>query len=238
MKVLRLFAVSCAFVLCQGAHAQAWPSAPVRMLIPFAAGSATDVYARLVAKHLSDEFGQQFLVEPKPGANGSIAAQQVAKSKPDGLTLFFTTNTTHAANPSLMKQMTYDPVRDFEPITKIGGIGFFMAVSATSPYKSVKDIIDAAKADPGKIAYGSGNSVGIVSGATLQKMTGTQMTHVPYKSTPQALVDVIGGQVTFLFVDLPWTSLGTRGSIFPPGSGCLHPPARQKRSSRASTQRW
>src|SRR6476620_2832760 len=117
MKVLRLFAAAfttvCASVLSLGAHAQAWPSGPVRMLIPFAAGSATDVYARLVAKHLSDEFGQQFLVEPKPGANGSIAAQQVAKAKPDGLTLFFTTNTTHAANPSLMKQMTYDPVKDF-----------------------------------------------------------------------------------------------------------------------------
>ena len=182
--------------------AQAWPSAPVRMLIPFAAGSATDVYARLVAKHLSDAFGQQFIVEPKPGANGSIAAQQVAKSKPDGLTLFFTTNTTHAANPSLMKQMTYDPVKDFEPVTKIGGIAFFMAVSAASPYKSVAEIVEAAKAQPGKIAYASGNSVGILSGATLQKMTGTQMTHVPYKSTPQGLVDVIGGQVTFLFVDL------------------------------------
>ena len=182
--------------------AQAWPSAPVRMLIPFAAGSATDVYARLVAKHLSDAFGQQFIVEPKPGANGSIAAQQVAKSKPDGLTLFFTTNTTHAANPSLMKQMTYDPVKDFEPVTKIGGIAFFMAVSAASPYKSVAEIVEAAKGQPGKIAYASGNSVGILSGATLQKMTGTQMTHVPYKSTPQGLVDVIGGQVTFLFVDL------------------------------------
>ncbi|NBS57989.1 MAG: tripartite tricarboxylate transporter substrate binding protein [Betaproteobacteria bacterium] len=172
------------------------------MLIPFAAGSATDVYARLVAKHLSDAFGQQFIVEPKPGANGSIAAQQVAKSKPDGLTLFFTTNTTHAANPSLMKQMTYDPVKDFEPVTKIGGIAFFMAVSAASPYKSVAEIVEAAKGQPGKIAYASGNSVGILSGATLQKMTGTQMTHVPYKSTPQGLVDVIGGQVTFLFVDL------------------------------------
>jgi tripartite-type tricarboxylate transporter receptor subunit TctC len=195
-------AALCAAAIPGLATAQAWPSAPVRMLIPFAAGSATDVYARLVGKHLSDAFGQQFIVEPKPGANGSIAAQQVAKSKSDGLTLFFTTNTTHAANPSLMKQMTYDPVKDFEPVTKIGGIAFFMAVSAASPYKSVAEIVEAARADPGKIAYASGNSVGIVSGATLQKMTGTQMTHVPYKSTPQGLVDVIGGQVTFLFVDL------------------------------------
>ena len=201
-QIVRLVVALC-FVAVPGiVAAQAWPSAPVRMLIPFAAGSATDVYARLVAKHLSDAFGQQFIVEPKPGANGSIAAQQVAKSKPDGLTLFFTTNTTHAANPSLMKQMTYDPVKDFEPVTKIGGIAFFMAVSAASPYKSVAEIVEAAKTQPGKIAYASGNSVGILSGATLQKMTGTQMTHVPYKSTPQGLVDVIGGQVTFLFVDL------------------------------------
>jgi tripartite-type tricarboxylate transporter receptor subunit TctC len=192
----------CAALASTGASAQAWPTGPVKMLIPFAAGSATDVYARLVGKHLGDAFGQQFVVEPKPGANGSIAAQQVAKSKPDGLTLFFTTNTTHAANPSLMKQMTYDPVKDFEPVTKIGGIAFFMAVSGSSPYKTVADIVEAAKAQPGKVAYASGNSVGILSGATLQKMTGTRMTHVPYKSTPQGLVDVIGGQVTFLFVDL------------------------------------
>ena len=201
-QIVRLVLALCVVAVPGIVAAQVWPSAPVRMLIPFAAGSATDVYARLVAKHLSDAFGQQFIVEPKPGANGSIAAQQVAKSKPDGLTLFFTTNTTHAANPSLMKQMTYDPVKDFEPVTKIGGIAFFMAVSAASPYKSVAEIVEAAKTQPGKIAYASGNSVGILSGATLQKMTGTQMTHVPYKSTPQGLVDVIGGQVTFLFVDL------------------------------------
>ena len=201
-QIVRLVVALCVVAVPGIVAAQAWPSAPVRMLIPFAAGSATDVYARLVAKHLSDAFGQQFIVEPKPGANGSIAAQQVAKSKPDGLTLFFTTNTTHAANPSLMKQMTYDPVNDFEPVTKIGGIAFFMAVSGASPYKSVAEIVEAAKGQPGKIAYASGNSVGILSGATLQKMTGTQMTHVPYKSTPQGLVDVIGGQVTFLFVDL------------------------------------
>ncbi len=201
-QIVRLVVALCVVAVPGIVAAQAWPSAPVRMLIPFAAGSATDVYARLVAKHLSDAFGQQFIVEPKPGANGSIAAQQVAKSKPDGLTLFFTTNTTHAANPSLMKQMTYDPVKDFEPVTKIGGIAFFMAVSGASPYKSVAEIVEAAKGQPGKIAYASGNSVGLLSGATLQKMTGTQMTHVPYKSTPQGLVDVIGGQVTFLFVDL------------------------------------
>ena len=201
-QIVRLVVALCVVAVPGIVAAQAWPSAPVRMLIPFAAGSATDVYARLVAKHLSDAFGQQFIVEPKPGANGSIAAQQVAKSKPDGLTLFVTTNTTHAANPSLMKQMTYDPVKDFEPVTKIGGIAFFMAVSGASPYKSVAEIVEAAKGQPGKIAYASGNSVGILSGATLQKMTGTQMTHVPYKSTPQGLVDVIGGQVTFLFVDL------------------------------------
>ncbi|MBS0335220.1 MAG: tripartite tricarboxylate transporter substrate binding protein [Proteobacteria bacterium] len=202
MHHARLFAALFAALISGSASAQAWPSGPVRMLIPFAAGSATDVYARLVGKHLSDAFGQQFVVEPKPGANGSIAAQQVAKSKPDGLTLFFTTNTTHAANPSLMKHMTYDPVKDFEPVTKIGGIAFFVAVSSASPYKTVADIIEAAKASPGKVAYGSGNSVGIVGGATLQKMTGTQMTHVPYKSTPQAMVDMLGGNIAFVLVDL------------------------------------
>ncbi len=198
----RLIGLVLAMLLGQNAYAQAYPPGPVRLVIPFAPGSATDVYARLVAKHLSDAFGQPFLVESKPGANGSIAAQHVAKSKPNGTTLFFTTNTTHAANPSLMKQMTYDPVKDFEPITKLGGLAFFMAVEGASAYKSVGDVIEAAKAQPGRINYGSGNSLGILAGASLQKLSGTQMTHVPYKSTPQAMVDLVGGQIAFLFVDL------------------------------------
>lgn len=202
MRIVRFLMVMCAVVLCAGAQGQQYPGGTVRLLIPFAAGSATDVYARLVGRHLADALGQPVVVEARPGANGSIAAQQVAKARPDGLTLFFTTNTTHAANPSLMKQMTYDPVKDFEPVTKIGGIAFFMAVSGSSPYKSVQDVVEAARAQPGKISYGSGNSVGILAGASLQKLSGTQMTHVPYKSTPQALVDVLGGQVTALFVDL------------------------------------
>jgi len=202
MGIIRTLAASVLALAAGSAAAQWTPPGPVRMVIPFGAGSATDVYARLVGKHLSEALGQQFVVEPKPGANGSIAAQQVARAKPDGTTLFFTTNTTHAANPSLLKTMTYDPVKDFEPITKIGGIDFFVAVAANSPYKTVADIVAAAKANPGKVAYGSGNSVGIISGALLQKMTGTQMTHVPYKSTPQAIVDVVGGNVAFLLVDL------------------------------------
>ena len=202
MRVMQFLATLCAAALCQGAFAQAWPGGPVRMVIPFAAGSATDVCARLLAKHFSDALGQPFIVESRTGANGSIAAQQVAKARPDGLTLFFTTNTTHAANPSLMKQMTYDPVKDFEPIIKLGGLAFFMAVSGNSPYKSVAEVVEAARARPGAISYGSGNSLGILSGASIQKSAGVQMTHVPYKSTPQALLDVVGGQVTFVFVDL------------------------------------
>jgi len=200
--VLPLIALIGGLLLCQGAIAQPYPAGPVRLVIPFAAGSATDVCARLIGKHLSDSLGQPVIVEAKPGANGSIAAQQVAKAKPDGLTLFFTTNTTHAANPSLMKQMTYDPVKDFEPITKMGGVAFFMAVSAASPYKTVQDMVEAARAQPGAISYGSGNSLGILAGASIQKMAGVKMTHVPYKSTPQAMVDVVGGQVAFVFVDL------------------------------------
>ena len=202
MRALALFTSICALALCQEAAAQTYPSSPVRLVIPFASGSVSDVYARLVAKHLSEAFSQTVIVEPKPGANGSIAAQQVAKAKPDGLTLFFTTNTTHAANPSLMKQMTYDPVKDFEPITKMGGVAFVMAVSTASPYQSVRDVVDAAKAQPGKISYGSGNSLGIIAGASLQKLSGAQMIHVPYKSTPAAMLDVISGQVSFMFVDL------------------------------------
>ena len=202
MRLIQLLAALCAAAASQCVFAQAWPSGPVRVVIPDSYGSATDVYARLLGKHLSETFGQPFVIESKPGANGSIAAQEVAMSKPDGLTLLITSNTTHAANPSLIELMTYDPVKDFEPVSKLGSIAFFMAISPASPHKTLSDIVRAAQEEPGKIAYGSGNSEGVLAGAALQRMTGTRMTHVPYKSTPQAFVDLISGQLAFMFTDL------------------------------------
>lgn len=182
------------------AQADTFPSKPIKLVVPFAAGSGTDAVARLTAKHLGDALGQAVLVENKPGANGTIAAEYVAKAAPDGYTLFMTTNTTHSANPSLMKQLRYDPVKDFTPVSRMGNLPFMLVVSPSLPVKTLPEFIAYAKAHPG-MSYGSGNSTGIVSGATLARMAGLKLLHVPYKSTPPAMTDVIGGQIQMMFVD-------------------------------------
>ncbi|MFJ1259410.1 Bug family tripartite tricarboxylate transporter substrate binding protein [Cupriavidus sp. CuC1] len=180
--------------------AEVYPSKPIRLVVPFAAGSGTDAVARLTARALGDSLHQPVLVDNRPGANGSIAAEVVAKAPPDGYTLFMTTNTTHSANPSLMKHLRYDPVKDFTPVSRMGNLPFMLVVSPSLPVKSLREFIDYAKVHPG-MSYGSGNSTGIVAGATLSRMAGLNMLHVPYKSTPPAMTDVIGGQIQVMFVD-------------------------------------
>ncbi|MDQ0139167.1 Bug family tripartite tricarboxylate transporter substrate binding protein [Cupriavidus necator] len=180
--------------------ADAFPSRPLRLVVPFAAGSGTDAVARLTAKYLGESLQQPVVVDNKPGANGTIAAEFVAKAPADGYTLFMTTNTTHSANPSLMKQLRYDPVKDFTPISRMGNLPFMLVVNPALPAKTLREFVDYAKAHPG-LSYASGNSTGIVSGATLSKMAGLKMLHVPYKSTPPAMTDVMGGQVQAMFVD-------------------------------------
>jgi tripartite-type tricarboxylate transporter receptor subunit TctC len=180
--------------------ADEFPSRPLRLVVPFAAGSGTDAVARLTAKYLGESLQQPVVVDNKPGANGTIAAEFVAKAPADGYTLFMTTNTTHSANPSLMKQLRYDPVKDFTPISRMGNLPFMLVVNPALPVKTLREFVDYAKAHPG-LTYASGNSTGIVSGATLSKMAGLKMLHVPYKSTPPAMTDVMGGQVQAMFVD-------------------------------------
>ena len=180
--------------------ADEFPAKPLRLVVPFAAGSGTDAVARLTAKYLGESLQQPVVVDNKPGANGTIAAEFVAKAPADGYTLFMTTNTTHSANPSLMKQLRYDPVKDFTPISRMGNLPFMLVVNPALPVKTLREFIDYAKAHPG-LTYASGNSTGIVAGATLSKMAGLKMLHVPYKSTPPAMTDVMGGQVQAMFVD-------------------------------------
>ncbi|MGH8783702.1 MAG: Bug family tripartite tricarboxylate transporter substrate binding protein [Cupriavidus necator] len=180
--------------------ADEFPSRPLRLVVPFAAGSGTDAVARLTAKYLGESLQQPVVVDNKPGANGTIAAEFVAKAPADGYTLFMTTNTTHSANPSLMKQLRYDPVKDFTPVSRMGNLPFMLVVNPALPVKTLREFIDYARAHPG-LSYASGNSTGIVSGATLSKMAGLKMLHVPYKSTPPAMTDVMGGQVQAMFVD-------------------------------------
>jgi tripartite-type tricarboxylate transporter receptor subunit TctC len=187
-------------VVSAATAADAYPSKAIRLVVPFAAGSGTDAVARLTAKYLGDSLHQPVVVDNRPGANGAIAAEYVAKAQPDGYTLFMTTNTTHSANPSLIKNLHYDPVKDFTPVARMGNLPFMLVVSPTLPVKSLGEFIAYAKAHPG-MSYGSGNSTGIVAGATLSKMANLQMLHVPYKSTPPAMTDVIGGQIQLMFVD-------------------------------------
>jgi len=188
------------------ASAQAVYPAPGRnitLVLPFAAGSGTDSTTRLISKDLAVALGANIVIDNKPGANGSIAASYVARAEPDGYTLFVTTNTTHSANPYLLKNMTYDPIKDFTPIARTGDLPFMLVINPDIPANSVGDLIALAKKDPGKYSYASGSSSAIVSGATFAHLANLDLLHVPYKSSPPALTDVIAGRVSMMFVDVP-----------------------------------
>lgn len=202
MKCARILLALCATGLCVSAAAQPYPARPVRIVVPFAAGSATDTVARVMGQNLSEVLGQPFVIDNRAGANGAIGAELAAKATPDGYTLFMSTNTPSAANPSLMKHINYDPVKDFAPITRVGTIPFVLVVHPSVPAKSVRELIELAKRQPGKLTFGSGSSGSMLPGFMLQQMAGIQLNHVPYKSIPPALTDAIGGQITMVFADL------------------------------------
>jgi tripartite-type tricarboxylate transporter receptor subunit TctC len=198
---LATFAAALAVGIAATAAAQDYPSRPVTLVIPFAAGSGTDNVGRIVAQRLSERLKQPVVVENKAGASGQIAAEHVAKAKPDGYTLFMTTNTTHSANPSLFKQLRYDPIRDFTPIVRTGELPFAVAVNNELPVKNMKELIDYARANPGKLSYGTPNSTSLVGSETLKTQARIDMVGVPYKSSPQALTDLIGNQIQVYLVD-------------------------------------
>jgi tripartite-type tricarboxylate transporter receptor subunit TctC len=175
---------------------------PIRIVLPFGPGSGTDVYARMVAQHLGAALGVTAVIDNKPGANGILAAEAVAHAKPDGETLLFTTNTTHAANPHLVKDLRYDPVKDFAPISRMGNLTFFVLVPAASPFHTMAELVEAARKAPRSVSYGAANSFGMVSGSKLGKNAGVEFLRVPYKSSPQITTDLLGGQINFAFIDL------------------------------------
>jgi putative tricarboxylic transport membrane protein len=185
------------------AFAQNYPTHNITLVLPFAAGSGTDTTTRLIGKELGVALGVSTVIDNKAGANGSIAASYVARSAPDGYTLFVTTNTTHSANPYLLKNMTYDPIKDFTPIARTGDLPFMLVVNPEIPANSVAELIALAKKEPGKLSYASGSSSAIVSGATFARLAGIDLLHVPYKSSPPALTDVIAGRVSMMFIDVP-----------------------------------
>ena len=179
-----------------------YPARPITLVIPFPAGAGTDSVGRIFATELSGILGQQVVVENKPGANSTIGAQMVARAQPDGYTLLLATNTALSAAPWLMKSVPYDPVKDFTPIARGGNLPFILVINPKLPFKNVQDLISYAKQHPGKLNYASGNSTGIVAGATLAARAGIDIVHVPYKGSPQATTDLIGGQVDLMFTDV------------------------------------
>jgi tripartite-type tricarboxylate transporter receptor subunit TctC len=191
-----------ALVFASLASAQAYPSGPITMVVPFAAGSGTDAVARLVAKRLGERLQQPVLVDNRAGASAQIGALFVAKARPDGYTLFMTTNTSHSANPALFTKLKYDPIKDFTPISRVGELPFALLVNDGFPARSMKELLDYAKANPGKISYATPNSTSLVASETMKRIAGVDILGVPYKSSPQALTDVIGGQVQLYVADL------------------------------------
>jgi tripartite-type tricarboxylate transporter receptor subunit TctC len=181
---------------------QTYPSKPVKLIVPFPAGSATDQVARLVGSQLQEALGQPMVVENKAGAQGAIAAAEVAKAAPDGYTLMVTTNTPQAANVSLFKKLQYDPVKDFAPITRFGTTSFVLMVKPDFPAKSFKEFLAHVRKQPGKLSAGYGSSGSQVSLAMLKQLGKLDVVEVPYKGIPQAITDTMGGSLHFTFVDL------------------------------------
>jgi tripartite-type tricarboxylate transporter receptor subunit TctC len=190
-----------ALVLPNAALAQNYPAKPVTFIVPFAAGSATDQLARALGQSITEQTQQAVVVDNKAGASGMLAAQAAARAAPDGHTVLITTNTTHAANEHLYKKLPYDPVKDFAPVTGLGKGGQVLVVAANSPHKSVKDLLEFAKKNPGKLTFGSGSSSSRVAGELFQQMAGVELLHVPYKSNPLAVTDLLGGQIMMMITD-------------------------------------
>lgn len=183
------------------ALAQDYPSKPITFVVPFAAGSATDQLARALGQAVTTATKQAVVVENKGGASGMIAAQQVARLAADGYTVLITTNTTHAANQHLYKKLPYDAVKDFAPVAGLGKGGQVLVVRADAPYRNVGDLLAAAKKQPGKLSFGSGSSSSRVAGEMLKQLAGVDLMHVPYKSNPLAITDLLGGQIDLMITD-------------------------------------
>jgi tripartite-type tricarboxylate transporter receptor subunit TctC len=197
----RALLCAAALALTPAAWAQTYPAKPITFIVPFAAGSATDQLARALGQSITEQTKQAVVVDNKAGASGMLAAQAAARAAPDGHTVLITTNTTHAANEHLYKKLPYDPVKDFAPVSGLGKGGQVLVVGASSPYKSVKDLLEFAKKNPGKLTFGSGSSSSRVAGELFQQMAGVELLHVPYKSNPLAITDLLGGQIMMMITD-------------------------------------
>ena len=190
------------------AHAQgsaSYPERPIRLIVPYAVGGATDVIGRVMARYLGEAVGQSIVVENRPGAGGSTGAQYASKQPADGYTLVMMVESSHAVNPNVYAKPPYDPVKDFTPITNIANVPGVMVVNAAAPFKTAQEVIEAARAHPARLNYGSSGNGGLshLSGALFGSTTKTQITHVPYKGLGPALNDLMAGQIDVVFDNMP-----------------------------------
>lgn len=201
-RTLMQLAATAAFAWSAIASAQSYPSKPIKFVVPFPAGSATDVVGRVLAEGMSKELGQSIVVENKAGAQGTIGAGEVKNAAADGYTLLVTTSTTQAAVVSLLKKVPYDPAKDFTPIGKIATTPFVLITNEKVPATDLKSFIAYVKANPGKVRFGQGSSGSWVSGSLFASMIGGDMQMVPYKGIPPAITDMLGGSIEVVFADL------------------------------------
>jgi tripartite-type tricarboxylate transporter receptor subunit TctC len=197
MRKMRVL-VALALTLCSTAVSAQYPTKPVRFIVPFGAGSSTDIVARIIAQPLGTALGQSIVVENRPGADGIIAGEAVAKAPPDGYTLILATNSPLSAAPHLKKKLPYDALTDFTPISLVGRYTFFIVVNPAVPANTLQELIGYARANPGKLNYATGNTTSIVSTALFTSLSGVNIVQVPYKTEPPAVTDLISGQVQLM----------------------------------------
>lgn len=203
VAVLGLAALALAGTVPAAKAAEGYPTRPISIIVPFGPGSGTDAVTRIVGQRLSEVLKTPIVVENRAGANGAIGASAAARATPDGYTLMAGGSSTHAANPSLLKAIQYDPKADFVPISQLGVFPYFLFVNAEVPARNVAELIALAKAKPGSLSFAYGNAIGQLAGEMLRLRAKVDLLAVPYKSSPQGITDLIGGRTSLMFVDMP-----------------------------------
>ena len=212
-KMLLVLAAAAATLFSAALRANDYPSRPITIVSVFGPGNASDTLCRIIGDKLGSALGQPIIVEDRPGADGALAASYVHHQPADGYTLLMGTNSPLSADPFIHKDLNYDPIKDFVPITRVGSFTLMLVVNSQLPIHSVKELVDYAKVHPGELSFASGNTAGIVGGYTLAKWGEISMLHVPYKTTGPALEDIIAGRVSMMFADftsaMPHVEAGT-----------------------------
>jgi tripartite-type tricarboxylate transporter receptor subunit TctC len=213
VKILYSVLLLTAVTIFQPCIAQVFPARPVSFIVPFAVGSSTDIMTRLLVKGLNERLNTSFfIVEDKPGASGIVGASYVAKAKPDGYTFLVTTGTTHSQNPWLFKQLSYNPMADFDAVAGIGGVPLALLVKYDSPIKTFAELLNFVKTTKTPQSYGTAFGLATICSETIKKSSGIQLTQIPYKSSPQAITELIGGQTLMLCNDLNSSMSAIRGN--------------------------